>query len=141
MLSNPTELDVLQAAGGLLWRSTAHGKELAIIHRPKHDDWTLPKGKLEPGETWHEAALREVFEETGCQAEIENFAGCVCYVTNKAPKLVLFWNMKLIAPVQFQANKEVDQLQWLSADAALEKLTHPNERELVVKNLKFLDCY
>ncbi|MDZ7330359.1 MAG: NUDIX hydrolase [candidate division KSB1 bacterium] len=141
MIQNLTELDVIQAAGGLLWRSTAHGNELAIIHRPKHDDWTLPKGKLEPGETWHEAALREVFEETGCQAEIENFAGCVCYVTNKVPKLVLYWNMKLIAPMPFRTNNEVDRLQWWSADAAVGKLTYPKERELVLKNVSLLPCY
>jgi 8-oxo-dGTP pyrophosphatase MutT (NUDIX family) len=133
MNNNQTNVDVIQAAGGLIWRNANGKKELAIIHRPKHDDWTLPKGKLEPGESWKEAALREVHEETGCQAEIENFAGCICYNPKDIPKIVLYWNMKLIDEGNFKPNKEVDQVRWLKIEDALAMLGYQSERELIKK--------
>ncbi len=135
MKSKNTNIDVIQAAGGLIWRNTSKGKELAIIHRPKHDDWTLPKGKLAPGESWKEAAIREVHEETGCQAEIEDFAGCICYTPMDIPKVVLYWNMNLIGECRFQTTKEVDQILWLKAEQALIILDYPSERELIKKNI------
>jgi len=57
--------DVILAAGGLVWRNSPRGREIALVHRPKYDDWTLPKGKLDPGESWQDGAVREVEEETG----------------------------------------------------------------------------
>ena len=125
--------DVIQAAGGLLWRETENGRELAIIHRPKLDDWALPKGKLEPGESWKAAALREVYEETGCKAEIENFVGCTCYTTVGTPKVVLYWNMTLTGKCNFQPSKEVDQLQWMKPEDAIQKLDYQTEQELIEK--------
>jgi len=129
-------VDVIQAAGGLLWRKTANSRELAIIHRPKYDDWTLPKGKLEQGESWKDAALREVYEETGCKAEIGNFAGCICYMVRDTPKVVLYWNMKLIWECHFQPGKEVDQLRWVTTGEAIQLLDYPTERELIEKNIQ-----
>jgi len=133
MRNNKFDVDVIQAAGGLVWRNTNGEKELAIIHRPKHNDWTLPKGKLEPGEGWKEAALREVGEETGCQVEIENFAGCVCYTLMDIPKIVLYWNMKLVDEGTFIPNKEVDKIRWLKIDDVLAILGYQSERELIKK--------
>lgn len=133
MNDKQANVDVIQAAGGLVWRNANGEKELAIIHRPKHDDWTLPKGKLEPGESWKEAALREVLEETVCQVEIENFAGCICYTPKDIPKIVLYWNMKLIDEGNFKPNKEVDQIRWLKVDEALAILGYQSERELIKK--------
>jgi 8-oxo-dGTP pyrophosphatase MutT (NUDIX family) len=134
MKNNKTDIDVIEAAGGLIWRNASEGKELAIIHRPKHDDWTLPKGKLEPGESWKEAALREAQEETGCQVEIANFAGCICYTPLDKPKVVLYWNMNLIGECHFQPNKEVDQLRWVKFEEALAMLDYQSEKELILKN-------
>ncbi len=136
MMLSKTGPEVIQAAGGLVWRDTSEGKQLAIIHRPKHNDWTLPKGKLESGESWIEAAKREVWEETGCEAEILSFAGCVCYAPENVPKIVLYWNMKLIGDIHFHANKEVDQLRWLKVDDALNVLNYQDERELILKSDK-----
>jgi ADP-ribose pyrophosphatase YjhB (NUDIX family) len=133
MNDKKANVDVIQAAGGLIWRNTAEGKELAIIHRPQKDDWTLPKGKLKPGESWKQAALRDVREETGCEVEITDFAGCVSYIPKIIPKIVLYWDMKLVGECHFQANKEVDQLRWLKIDEALTLLDYQDERELILK--------
>jgi 8-oxo-dGTP diphosphatase len=118
---------VIQAAGGLLWRSG----RLAVIHRPKRGDWSLPKGKLEPGETFPDAALREVAEETGCRARLGEFAGYTLYRVKRGPKLVLFWHMVAVGSQRFEANGEVDRIEWLRPSEALSRLEHVAERRLV----------
>ena len=123
--------EVIEAAGGLLWRQTPQGKEIAIVHRPNYDDWTLPKGKRDPGESWQQTALREIKEETGCEAQLDAFAGSTAYAVKGVAKVVLFWHMSLVEDCHFQANSEVDELLWLSAEDALEKLDYENERELL----------
>ena len=133
MYNKKAEVDVIQAAGGLIWRNISGEKKLAVIHRPKYNDWTLPKGKLNPGENWKEAALREVWEETGCKVEIDNFAGCIRYAPKNVPKIVLFWHMKLSGDCCFQPNNEVDQLLWLTVEDALVKLQYQDEKELIAK--------
>jgi len=75
---------IVRLAGGILWRE---GSRLAVIHRPRQADWSLPKGRLDEGETWEEAALREVTEETGCEARITSFAGAASYVQRRTPRL------------------------------------------------------
>jgi len=136
MKKNKKDCDVIQSSGGLIWRDSPGGKELAIIYRKRYNDWTLPKGKLESGECWRDAAIREVWEEAGCKVEIESFAGCISYTHRETPKIVLYWNMKLIGDCQFQPTDEVDQLQWLKAEEALLILNYLSEKELVQKNLK-----
>jgi 8-oxo-dGTP diphosphatase len=121
------EPGVVQAAGGLVWRSG----RLAVVHRPKHGDWSLPKGKLEPGETFPDAALREVAEETGCRARLGEFAGYTLYRVKRGPKLVLFWHMVAVAPRRFEPNGEVDRIEWLRPSQALSRLDHAAERHLV----------
>jgi len=86
---NKVDQDVIQAAGGLVWRQGEKGKEIAVIHRPRYDDWTLPKGKLRKKETWQQAALREILEEIGCLVRVGDFAGCTCYKFGGIPKVVL----------------------------------------------------
>lgn len=127
--------DVIQSSGGLIWRDSPNGKELAVIFRNRYHDWTLPKGKLESDECWKDAAIREAWEETGCKVEITGFAGSISYTHREMPKIVLYWNMKLIGENQFQPNDEVDQLRWLKANDAMLILSHTSERELVQKNL------
>jgi len=122
---------VVEAAGGLLWRETPAGRELAIIHRARYNDWTLPKGKREPGETWQETAIREVCEETGYLAQLESFAGVTAYALQDSPKVVLFWHMAVSIDHGFSSNAEVDDLIWLPLQKAREKLTYPNERALL----------
>lgn len=67
---------VIEAAGGIVWRDRQRNR-IAVVHRTKHGDWTLPKGKLHQGEDWIAAALREVREETGCTVKLESFVGCI----------------------------------------------------------------
>jgi len=122
---------VITAAGGIVWRETEEGIKLALIHRSQYNDWTLPKGKLEPGESWQTAALREVQEETGCDVELGNFAGSVAYTVRGIPKVVLFWHMKIKNISRFSPNNEVDKLIWLSKEAALEKLNYETEKTLL----------
>ena len=127
--------EVIKAAGGLLWRANGTSQEIAIIHRPHHNDWSLPKGKLEPGESWQTTALREVWEETGCLAKLDSFAGSVAYTFNGIAKVVLFWNMSIVKEGEFKPNLEVDQLIWMSAKEALKKLDYSGERALIHKSL------
>jgi len=122
---------LVRAAGGLLWREARGGPRLAVIHRPKHDDWSLPKGKLEPGESYPTAALREVAEETGCVPRLRQFAGYTLYQVKGRSKVVLFWHMTVATPRAFRPNREVDEIAWLTPGEALEWLDHPGERRIV----------
>jgi len=123
--------DVIQAAGGLVWRESAGGPEVVLVHRPRYDDWSFPKGKMEPGETWSETALREVEEETGLDVVLDDFAGSFSYLVRKRVKVVLFWNMQIRQGSTFLANDEVDQLKWLPVDQALTLLQYAFEQDLL----------
>ena len=103
------------AAGGVLRRLRPDGEaEIAVIHRPKYDDWSLPKGKLEPGETFEEAALREVEEETGVRAALGRELGEARYKDRRGrPKFVRYWLMTPISG-RFLPDREVDEIRWLT---------------------------
>jgi 8-oxo-dGTP pyrophosphatase MutT (NUDIX family) len=122
---------MIQAAGGLVWRQGPGGRELALIHRRRYQDWSLPKGKLKNGESWKQAALREVQEETGCKALLGDFAGQIDYEVRGTPKRVLFWHMQVVDECQFSPNEEVDAIEWLPPDLALSWLNYAGERTLL----------
>lgn len=126
----------IKAAGGLVWRDSARGREVAVIHRARYGDWTLPKGKLNPGEDWTEAAVREVMEETGCSVQLKDFAGTVNYETGGRQKIVQYWNMESIGQSEFKPSEEVEEIRWLSVQKALEVLDYDGEREILEKNSK-----
>ena len=105
--------------------------EIAVVHRPLQDDWTLPKGKLQPGETLEEAALREVREETGLSCELVRPVGQTAYLDRHGrDKVVHYWVMR---PLRggFRPTREVDGLRWLLVDEALSVLSYEGDRELV----------
>jgi 8-oxo-dGTP pyrophosphatase MutT (NUDIX family) len=121
----------IYAAGGLLWRVMDGQPRLAVVHRPRYDDWSLPKGKLKPGEDFSAAALREVLEETGCRACLDRPAGIIRYQVEGAHKEVRFWHMHLLEEGSFQPSPEVDQLAWLTVTEALARLDYAGDRALV----------
>ena len=120
--------DEIQAAGGVVMRDDGR---LVVVHRPRYDDWSLPKGKLDPGETFEEAALREVWEETGLRAELVRDLPPVHYSVRERPKVVRYWLMAVVSDPGFVANDEVDELRWVSADDAVELLTYDRDKGVV----------
>lgn len=125
---------IVHAAGGVLWRSSdKRGDiEIGLIHRPRYNDWTLPKGKLERGETVVAAAVREIAEETGHTVRLGRFITRVSYDISggRRRKHVHYWSAQSISG-EFVPNSEVDQLRWLSPDAAAKKLTYQLDRKVL----------
>lgn len=122
---------VIQAAGGLVWREVHGDRQIALVHRPRYDDWSFPKGIVEKDETWEVAAKREVGEETGCKIQLGDFVGCNCYTVEGHPKVVLFWQMIVIEEHAYPRHSEVDQVVWLPVRNALELLSYENEKVLL----------
>jgi 8-oxo-dGTP pyrophosphatase MutT (NUDIX family) len=122
-----------RAAGGLLWRDTPAGPRLAVIHRTRRDDWSLPKGRLDAGERWDRAACREVEEETGCEVSLGAFAGAKLYVDRPQPKLVLYWHMAIVRLGPLESHDEVDEVAWLTRREALARLDHGSDRRLLLR--------
>ena len=125
------------AAGGVLWRAapSGGGLEIAVIHRPKYDDWSLPKGKVDPGETLLQAAVREVLEETGHHVVVGMHLGMVSYLkANRAgayrDKVVHYWTMRE-AGGRFVAGDEVDDLRWVTTGAAQRLVSYAMDLEIV----------
>jgi 8-oxo-dGTP pyrophosphatase MutT (NUDIX family) len=127
-LPSPTE--VVQAAGGLVVRRQRGELQIALVHRPVQQDWSFPKGKLEEGESFEEAALREVGEETGLTCRLLRFIGHTEYIDRKGrPKAVAYWVMEAFGGA-FTPNAEVDELRWLDLPEATRMLSYPRDQEL-----------
>ncbi len=122
----------IRAAGGIVWRDAGR-RELAVIYRDRYqpDECCLPKGKLDPGESWEQAAVREVLEETGCEAEIAGFGGLLHYWLGPSLKLVVYFDMLSAREGPFLPTEEVAKMAWLAPAAALDELAHAGEREIL----------
>jgi 8-oxo-dGTP pyrophosphatase MutT (NUDIX family) len=118
----------IEAAGGVV---VDEDGRVAVVHRPNYDDWTLPKGKLDAGETFAEAALREVWEETGLRCELVRELPSTEYTVRDRPKVVRYWLMNVVEDPGFERNSEVDELRWLSAADAAELLTYDRDKEVL----------
>ncbi|MFE7455424.1 NUDIX hydrolase [Streptomyces sp. NPDC057554] len=127
-----TEDDTVLAAGCVLWRRAAEGGgvELAIVYRPKWDDWSHPKGKLKRGETAREAAVREVLEETGMTCDPGSELPTTRYVTEGRPKEVRYWAAEATGG-SFSPNREVTAVRWMPPADAREQLTWERDKWLV----------
>jgi 8-oxo-dGTP diphosphatase len=128
----PAQEELVRAAGGLVVRRTLAGHpEVAVVHRPERVDWSFPKGKLEPDESFEEAAVREVLEETGLSCRLGIFLGHTEYRDRKdRAKVVAYWAMEVVEG-SFVANDEVDELRWLDLGEASALLTYERDRELL----------
>jgi len=127
----PVDPPVIKAAGGILQRSTPRGEEVMVVYRKRHQDWTLPRGKVKDGESFQEAAMREVQEETGCTCKIGNYLGTISYSNDGVPKVVLFWKMTVIEDKGNKDNDEIGEALWLPVTAAIEKLSYAQEKTLL----------
>jgi 8-oxo-dGTP diphosphatase len=116
---------VIRAAGGLILRD---GRVL-VVHRPAHGDWSFPKGKLEEGETWETAALREVEEETGLRCRLGDELASAHYEVAEGPKEVRYY--RLTCDGEPQARNEVDEVRWVTLAEARVLLTYPHDRDLL----------
>jgi 8-oxo-dGTP diphosphatase len=124
----------IKASGGVVWRRAgAGGVELVVVHRPRYDDWSLPKGKLDPGESWEDAALREVDEEVGLHCRLGAELPPVAYTDQKGrAKVVRYWLMEPEDDAaRFTPNDEVDEMRWVDVEAAAGLLSYPHDVALV----------
>jgi 8-oxo-dGTP pyrophosphatase MutT (NUDIX family)/phosphohistidine phosphatase SixA len=120
----------IAAAGGVLWRRQQGTVEIAAVHRPRYDDWSLPKGKVAVGEPEIGAAVREVGEETGSRVAVSRRVGRVRYVVGDVPKTVTYWAMQHIGGT-FAPNAEVDDIEWLSPSKVRKRLSYDLDRGMV----------
>ena len=119
------------AAGGIVTRGDDGGTQVLLVHRPRYDDWSFPKGKVDEGETAAEAALREVAEETGFAASLGDHVGVVEYPDRTGrPKIVHYWAMSVEGGT-FEPNPEVDGIAWIDIGPALERLTYERDRAVL----------
>ena len=122
---------MIEAAGGVVWRVEDCEVHVLLIHRPRYDDWSLPKGKLDPGEEAAVGALREVREETGLQCTLgPELPRTLYFDRHRRRKRVRYWAMQ-VQSGRFEVNSEVDETRWLTIDEAVELLTHRRDRRVV----------
>lgn len=120
------------AAGAVVWRRVEQRVEIVLVHRAHYDDWSLPKGKLDPDESALEAAIREVREETGIRAGAPSYLGEITYpLSDEVTKRVSYWVMRSHEESTFEANDEIDAISWLLIPQALELLTYGGDKGIV----------
>jgi len=122
------------AAGAVIWRRNEKNVEIALVHRPRYDDWSLPKGKQDPGEAMISCAYREVIEETNLKVGFGPYIGDTEYFVADGLKKVHYWSARLAEDSpEFHPNEEVDLLEWHSIESALDKSTRDSDREIFQK--------
>jgi len=122
---------VVRAAGGVVARGRPGALEVVLVHRPKYDDWTLPKGKAKLGESDEACALREVAEETGLRCELETELPSTSYHDSLGrAKIVRYWLMRPDRD-ELRPTDEVDDARWLTLEDALDQLSYEHDRDVL----------
>ena len=130
MTVDPEAAEV-KASGGVVRRHDDDGLKVALVHRPRYDDWSFPKGKLDKGETWEDAALREVEEEIGVRCRLGAELPPTSYKDPKGrDKVVRYWLMEPLTG-EFEPSDEVDEMRWVSPADAEQLLSYEHDRELL----------
>ena len=120
----------VRAGGGVVWRDESGEPEVLVVHRPKYDDWTFPKGKCDPGESDEACALREVEEETGLRCALADELPSTSYRDAQGrPKRVRYWRLRVEGELRFE--HEVDEARWVSPREAETLLTYGRDVDLV----------
>jgi 8-oxo-dGTP diphosphatase len=123
--------ELVRAAGGVVRRAAGSGPEVLLVHRPRYDDWTFPKGKAHPGESAQETALREVAEETGLHCFLGQELPSTSYRDSRGrPKVVRYWTMRVVSG-SFKPDAEVDEIRWLAHDEAEDTLSYARDLEVL----------
>jgi len=123
--------EVVRAAGGVVVRDRDGTTEVVVVHRPKYDDWTLPKGKAYPGESDEDCAVREVEEETGLRCRLEGEPVDVSYWDPLGrPKIAVYWRMRPDGDT-LRPSKEIDDARWVTLADAARTLTNPRDRDVL----------
>jgi 8-oxo-dGTP pyrophosphatase MutT (NUDIX family) len=139
----PEKTDVVYASGVVPWRKILGGEiEILLIHRPRYDDWSVPKGKRDAGETDEACAVREMQEETGVSGELGKPLPTTMYTDHRGrPKEVAYWLMEIAGgePSAFEANEEVDELAWFGFAEAQAKLSYALDQALLDEALLLLN--
>lgn len=131
MAGRPAERPLVRAAGGVVWRRESQSVQIVLVHRPRYDDWTLPKGKVDAGETYEEAALREVREEASVLAEIGPELPSTTYLDRSGKhKHVRYWAMSVVEGSPAGDN-EVDVAEWVDLSEARSRLTYERDVSVV----------
>lgn len=124
--------DLVLAAGGVVWRDAGDRVEVLLVHRSRYDDWTFPKGKLDRGETWEQAAVREVFEETGVVPLVGAELATTDYVDQHGRgKQARYWTMTVAADVGHEPDDEIAAREWVALDEAARRLTYDRDRPVL----------
>lgn len=131
--SGAARIRVIPAAGAVLYRMDGLDPRVAVVHRPRYDDWSLPKGKVDPGESLPVTAVREIAEETGFASTLESCIGTTAYpLRENSRKEVTYWSA-LAGSGRFEPNPEVDEIRWLPVDDAMELVSYALDRKILTR--------
>src|SRR5262245_46861438 len=130
---------LIRAAGGVVWRIAGQDVGVLLVHRPRYDDWSLPKGKIDIGGVDDDhTAMREVLEETGFCCALGRELPSVTYADRKGrEKLVRYWEMRPLADHGFVPGEEVDAIRWLAVADAMGHLSYPSDRRVLASFAEF----